>query len=315
MQPKLLRALVALAVAIVALSSITILIRLSEADLGFRATIFNRLWLSMLIYGLWSVVGHRLLQDKDEVDHPEITKPPLLQSIGLLCFSGLCLAMTQLLWAWSLTQTNVATAAVLASTTPLFTILGGWIVFGDRFGYRFLSGLGIAVVGAASLGVMDFTVATDKVPGDTAALGSVFFYSAYLLTTGQLRPYLDTVSILFWNCVIATGIALPVALIAGENLFPVSSQGWLILAGLAILGQGLGYGLLIYSLNWLSAGFVTLCLLIEPVLTATEAWIFFAEQLSVLNIAAFGTVLLGVYLALSSTSGLKPSEEADSEPS
>ena len=71
---------------------------------------------------------------------------------------------------------------------------------------------------------------------------------------------------------------------------------------LAVICQALGQVLVAYSLNNLSSGFVALFLILDPVLTAIEAWVIFSEKLILLDWIAFFLVLLGIYLALSSQS-------------
>jgi len=79
----------------------------------------------------------------------------------------------------------------------------------------------------------------------------------------------------------------------------------LIIITLALICQIFGQGLLVYSLNQLSAEFVAIVLLLEPVLAAVAAWIIFAEKLSVLNCIAFSVILVGIGLASLSQSVLK----------
>jgi drug/metabolite transporter (DMT)-like permease len=47
---------------------------------------------------------------------------------------------------------------------------------------------------------------------------------------------------------------------------------------------------------------VALVLLLDPVLTAIAAWIAFGETLNLWNAIAFGVILFGVYLGISSSS-------------
>ncbi|NMG06652.1 hypothetical protein DP117_07130 [Brasilonema sp. UFV-L1] len=75
--------------------------------------------------------------------------------------------------------------------------------------------------------------------------------------------------------------------------------------GLALICQVLGQGLIVHSLSRLSSGFVATAFLLDPVLSSIEAWAIFSEQLSLSNWLAFITVLMGIYLAVSSQSIVK----------
>ena len=90
-----------------------------------------------------------------------------------------------------------------------------------------------------------------------------------------------------------------------DQLFPYSWQSWVFIILLGLICQILGQGLVNYCLKRLSSGFVAISLLLSPIMTAIFAWMIFSESLSVLNGVAFAIVLLGIYLAKSSSSAVK----------
>ena len=65
----------------------------------------------------------------------------------------------------------------------------------------------------------------------------------------------------------------------------------------------------IHTLKQFSAGFVSLFLLLEPILTAIFAWIIFSEKLNFLNWIAFTTVLVGIYFAKSGQGAQKSTRD------
>ncbi len=92
---------------------------------------------------------------------------------------------------------------------------------------------------------------------------------------------------------------LPLALLFEDKLLPVSLSGWLSVIGLGILYNLIGVGTLYYSLKQFLSGFVSLIMLLEPIIAAFLAWAIFAEELSFLNGLTFVLVLSGIYLAKS----------------
>jgi drug/metabolite transporter (DMT)-like permease len=146
-----------------------------------------------------------------------------------------------------------------------------------------------------TIGWDDFQIAGDRFWGDLLALLSAFLYAVYLLVSEKLRIEFNTVTILLWRCAIGTLLILPIVLLTEESLFPNSWQGWLIVISLAVICQGIGQGLLIYSLNQFSSSFLAVFLLLQPVLTALLAWLIFEETLNLINGLAFVLVLAGIY--------------------
>src|SRR5262249_2096870 len=92
-------------------------------------------------------------------------------------------------------------------------------------------------------------------------------------------------------------ILLPVALLSGEQMLPVSFNGWILLVGLALISHAAGQGLIAYALAHLPATFSSVGLLLQPVIAALFAWVLLAEPLVPLQIAGGLVVLIGIYLA------------------
>lgn len=215
--------------------------------------------------------------------------------------AGLFLAIDLVLWAWSLTQTSVGNATLLANLTPLFTTLGACF-FGKHFDLKFLVGLVIAVGGMVAIGLEDWIGTADKFQGDVAALAAALAFGVYLLLLEKLQTRLNPSQILFWSSAAASILTLPLVLLVNGNLLPASWQDWLASGALVLVCQIMGQGLLVYSLNYFSSALVALCLLLDPVIAALGTDLFFAEKLDVSNWLAFVVVLLGMYFALSSQS-------------
>ena len=86
-----------------------------------------------------------------------------------------------------------------------------------------------------------------------------------------------------------------------DSIFPISTTGWLAVFGLAVIGEVMGHGLIVYSLKYFSSAFVTIVLLLEPAPAAAVAWFLFGEFLDPLNIGGFILITLGIYLAKTGT--------------
>ena len=268
------------------------------------------MWIGTVVIGFGNTLNfvylklsNRQLNLQSEEDTP-YTKTVILLLLGL----GFTFLVFLSLWAWSITQTSMGISTVLHNFTPIFTTLSAWIFFGQRFEEKFLIGMVITIVGIVFIGIGDIQITNginDKTLGDVAALFSAVFYAGYLLIIEQLQSKLSATKILMWSSLTGAILILPIVILTGEKIFPYSWNGWLAVICLAVICQALGMGLVTYSLNKLSAGFVAIFLLIDPVLTAIEAWIIFSERLSLWDWIAFVLVLLGIYLALSSKSSIQ----------
>ncbi|WYL99391.1 MAG: DMT family transporter [Gloeotrichia echinulata DVL01] len=294
-------AFILLSVALVALSFTAILIKLSVREISANATVFNRLWIATIIFGLWNAINELRTKKLDDQIIPK--EPYQSREIILLVAVAVVHVVGRVLWSWSLTQTSAANATVLSNLPPLFTTLGAWLILGQSFNRRFVIGMVIALAGAFTLGLDDFLLSGDilnsqnAIIGDAAALLSSVFYAASFLIIERLRSRLPVQNILVWRCFLGTLFILPVVLTFEDQIFPISWFGWLTVFGLAAICEALGHGLVVYSLKYLSSSFVTIFLLLEPVMTAILAWFIFSESLSLVNLLALSFILQGIYLA------------------
>ena len=271
-------------------------IKLSENELGPNATIFNRLWIGSLTLSMWKAISKpRSRSSHDYKVQPAYTIRDQALFVALGSVSALCL----LTWAWSLTQTSVANSNLLHNLTPVFATLGDWLFLGHLFDGRFLIGLVLALGGAIAVGVEDLHYSPEHLIGDAVALLSAVFYAGSFLISEQLLKKFSATTILLWNCTVGGLLLLPIVVWSENQLFPSSFLGWFSVIGLGFLCQGIGQGIVTYSLKNFSAGFVSLFLLLGPLMTAIFAWIIFGERLSILNWVAFFVVLAGIYLAKS----------------
>lgn len=293
-------ALLSLLIGVFILSFAAIFIRISENELGPGATIFNRYLIAVVTLCVWEQVKSFAIggvaQPQEKIELKDWVRFILSSVVG---------TVTIFFWALSLTQTSVANSNLLHNLTPIFTTLGGWLFLSQSFDLKFLLGMGLALIGATTIGWGDFQADARFLTGDILALLSAVFYAANYLIRESLRCKFSATTILFWPCLFSGFFNLCIALITENQIFPITWQTWLAVIGLGILCQIFGQGLLIHNLKHFSSSFVTLLMLLEPLLTAVLAWLIFAEQLTPLNWMAFFLVLAGIYLTKNSKGATK----------
>ncbi|MDF0551645.1 DMT family transporter [Kamptonema sp. UHCC 0994] len=302
-QTSKLMAIVALLIANIGIAFAPIFIVLSEKELSPTATIFNRLWIGAVVLGLWKII--QIIASKFSDKPIEEPKAYDKKDVVLLLVVGIAFPLGQITWAWSLIQTSAAISALLHDLSPLFTSLAVWLLFGQRFDSKFIIGMFIAIGGGIAIGLQDAQIATSQLEGDAAALLSAVFYGTYLIGLEQLRSKFSNTNSILLISAISSLLPLIFAIFAGDRLVPYSLSGWLSVIALAVVCQVIGQGLTSYSIKRLSSGFVALFSLLIPVLTAFLAEIFFEQTLNFSTWLAFGVVLFGLYLGISSKSAVK----------
>ena len=290
------------------LSFAAILIRLSEQEIGANATIFNRLWIATIFFGLWNQITNFIPLLPSESTPSQENK--IINHLGILLLLAIVDLMCLLFWAWSLNQTSITNSNLLHNLTPIFATFGGWLFLNQSFNSRFVVGVILASLGSSTIAFSDLQFGSQYFIGDVLALLSALFYGVSYLIYERLRNQFSATSLLFWTCFFRSILLLPLALITEPQLFPSSWSGWLTVICLGIFCQGLGNLIFIHTLKQFSAGFVSLFLLLEPILTAIFAWIIFVEKLNFINWIAFTTVLVGIYFAKSGLGAQKSTRDA-----
>lgn len=222
-----------------------------------------------------------------------LTRRNLVLLAGGGVFYGLDLAF----WNTSITLTTAANATLLANLAPVFVVLAGFLLFGERAGARLCLGLGLALGGAVLLvgGAADPDPA--RLRGDAFAVAAAVFYTAYLLTVKRVRATASTAVVMLGGGLAAALVLLPAALLAGERVLPATAAGWAPLLALALVCQVGGQAAIAGALRGLPAGFASVGLLVQPVAAALLGFLVFGETLTGWQALGAAIVLGGVLTA------------------
>ncbi|MGK7930438.1 MAG: DMT family transporter [Microcystaceae cyanobacterium] len=299
------KAFLKLVLALFSISFAPIFIRFSEVELGAYGTVFNRLWIFVIAFGLTKFLRHSLTvsaaNTKEEKGENERELSSLFEKNNLLLVGVGVASITSLaLWAVALQYTSVANCMLLNNLTPIFTSLGAFLCFGKRFDLKFIVGMLIALLGAVLLCFGDLGGSSGHLRGDLYSLLSAVFLGIYFLIVEQLRSKFSATTILLWRGSIGGLLLIPVIILAKDSFFPHLWTTWLAVIGLGLISEGLGQRLLADSMKQFSASFIAIFLLLEPLISAILAWIIFAEALSSGTWGGFALILGGIYLAQTS---------------
>jgi drug/metabolite transporter (DMT)-like permease len=281
-------ALPALVIGAVAIGFSPIFVRLSE--LGPIATGFYRLFLALPLLWLWMRWESRAAPAEAKIEWLPIAVPGAL-------FSG-----DTFLWHWSIAYTTVANATLFANLAPVVVTFGAWFYLRERITLRFLTGLALAMGGAALLVNASVALGARYVIGDAFGVITACFFGSYVLAVARLRGRYAASTIMFYSSAVTCILLLAVTLLWGERLLPATLNGWIALLALAWISQAMGQGLIAHALGHLPASFSALTILIEPLTAAILGWIWLGEALSPMQ-ALGGIVVLGGILAARGASG------------
>jgi len=218
--------------------------------------------------------------------------------LALSLASGALLALHFGFWTSSLDSTSVMSSVVFVSTNPLFVAIASAFMFHERLRPAGMAGIGVAILGGAIVGFADAgqggAVSTR---GDILALLGALSASGYLLAGRRLRARMSLPLYVGIVYVTAAALLFIAAGFAGMRLPAFPARGYLWVLLLALGPQLLGHTSYNYALKYVSATFVTVTLLAEPIGATLLAIPLLSQVPSPARIAGGACILAGIVLA------------------
>lgn len=226
--------------------------------------------------------------------------------------SGIFLALHFATWITSLEFTTVVSSVVLVSTAPLWVALLSPITIKEPMTRPILIGMGMAFFGVIVVGISDVCtvqswgmicpsfndfIRGDAFIGDLLALTGAWMAAGYLLIGRKLRAGISLVPYIFVVYGIAALVLIIIMIASGQAAtgYPPQTYLWFIL--LALVPQIFGHSSFNWALGYLSAAFVSITLLGEPIGSAVLAYFLLDETPTLLKIIGAILILAGIYIA------------------
>lgn len=229
-------------------------------------------------------------------------RPPRRAVLTMLLLSLINTVFPFLLITWGEVTISSGLAAVLNSTTPIFSLLIAHLALHDeRITVPRLLGVAVGFVGVLLLLSRDLqhgAIHWQAVAGQAAVvLASVFYALAAVLTRRTLRdlPSLTIATYALWFSA-AISIALSL-LFSPPPIASISGKSWFAVAWLGILGSGLAYVFYYFIIQSWGASRATLVTYVVPGIGLILGALFLSEHVDWRIAAGSALVILGVGLA------------------
>lgn len=227
---------------------------------------------------------------------------------GFFVVYGLCLALFNSMWTFSVQYNGAAVATVLAFSSPAMTAVLAHYLLGEQINWIKRISIVLSLLGTALVsGAADPAAWRVNAAGIIFGLLTGFFFACYNMVgktsanksidpwTTMLYGFSSAVVFLFVFNLAVNSLSGQAAL--GNFLWLGTDRvGWAILFLLGIGPTIGGYGLYLVSLGYLPATVANLIGALEPAFTAIWAFLLFHEQLTLAQLIGslliFGSVIL-----------------------
>ena len=186
--------------------------------------------------------------------------------------AGVLLALHFIGFFLAMRMTTVAAGTALVALQPIFAAL--FVKFsGGHIPSTAWLGMIVSFVGVALVSGVDLTISLRSFVGDIAAIISAALAAAYMIAGSRAQRTLETSTYTTVCYFVCSMTALPMALIAGNEIFAFERNEWLILLGLILGAQLLGHTMFNSALKRVSPAIVSLIVFFEvPVSAVLAAW-------------------------------------------
>jgi drug/metabolite transporter (DMT)-like permease len=222
----------------------------------------------------------------------------------LLAAAGAFLALHFATWILSLGLTSVASSVVLVTMGPLFVGLGSWLFLGERPRRQMALGIAVAAVGSLLISWGDLGKGGGHLLGDVLALAGAVMMAGYLMVGRRLRARCSLVAYATPVYAVAALALVLVCALAGQPLLGHSGTAYGYMLVLGLVPQLVGHSALNWALRHLSATYVAITTLAEPIGASALAYLLLGETVSAHTALGGALILVGIYVA--SRSEMKP---------
>ena len=215
--------------------------------------------------------------------------------------AGICLAAHFATWISSLAFTSIAASTTLVTTNPIWVGLLSRFLFKEKLSKLTIFGIGISFIGGflIALNNGDINSGNNPLLGNGLALIGAIMASLYIMSGTQAQK----LGLSIGNYITIAYSIAAIALFPIPFLFDIQYTGYsaavyIYIAAMAVISQLIGHTGFNWALRWISPTFVTLSILFEPIISSILGVIVFEEIPSMAIFRGGLILLLGVGIAV-----------------
>ena len=285
------RPYVVLFIGVLTVSSSSILIRYAQDD-GAGSLVISAWRVTVAALLLTPVVLTRYRADLSRLTRREI----VLMAVG-----GALLGLHFATWITSLEYTSVATSVTLVTSNPLWVALAAPFLLNERLTRNKLMAVIMAVIGGVIISTASGagTAKYQDAPllGDGLAIVGAVAIAGYFIVGQKVRSSVSIIPYIWLTYSVGAVVLIAAVVVARQPVTGLAPQAYLWMTLVAVLPQLIGHSSYNYALGYLSAAFVALSALGEPIGSTILAAFLLHEVPVWLQVVGGAMILIAVVIA------------------
>lgn len=286
---------------IFAVSTSSIMIRYAQHEASSLVIAASRLTIATLF--LAPIVWFKNRQELSRLRRNQVL---------LALLSGFFLALHFATWISSLEYTTVASSVVFVSTSPLWVAMMAPFLLKEKLSKWVVTGLWLAFCGSVLVGISDVCswnsnslvcpswqefITGRGFLGDMLALFGAIMAACYIMIGRQLRSDVSLTSYIFLVYGMAAVVLILIVGFTRQSFIGYSPITYVLFLLMALVPQLLGHSSFNWALGYLSAAYVSITMLGEPVGSTILAYFILQERPTWIKIFGAILILAGILLA------------------
>ncbi len=222
----------------------------------------------------------------------------------VICGGGLLgFVVSQTLTAWALTYTSPVYFSLLATLTPVATMVCAWLMIGERMSASGIVGVFVGIAGAMLMVFMGWQGAgsgSNDLLGLFLAFLSLATWAVYLIITRKVSPKYSAVTQMKWLFLVSSIAILPFSysdLLSAPLYSGAGSwMGVLEMAFIVVFATVAGYFAIPFAMRYLPATTVSVYTNLQPIVASLVAIALAQDTLTWDKPVALVLVLLSAWL-------------------
>jgi drug/metabolite transporter (DMT)-like permease len=228
-----------------------------------------------------------------------LTRKDYLALAGL---GFLGISFHQWLQSTGMLTSAASTTAWIVTTSPVFIVILGWIVLREKAGWLQIAGTVLAAAGVllvVTRGNLELsTIGRIGTLGDMLILISAVNWAVFSVLSRGMLKRLPASLMMFYVMLFGFGFSslLFFAKTGATDISNLTTNGWLAVVLLGVLGSGLAYIAWYDALQNLTANQAGVFLNIEPLVTMLMAFAILGEPITWASLLGGAVIIFGVWL-------------------
>ena len=185
-------------------------------------------------------------------------------------------------------------AVIVPGFAPVFTVLLGWAVLGERVSRSAVVGLALAFAGLVAVVEPGGEVDTDRLLGAALFVTGAFCWGIYLLIGRPAIARFGAVTSTLYATATGTAMLIPFSLAeqGWRDLGEASADGWLPIVYLAVFGTVLAFVLFYEGVKRIGPARASAFAMLVPIFGVVASVFLLGEELGV-NLVTGGAAIIG----------------------